>query len=324
MHLVLAHVLQGDGALTCTGFDVIILPSLRSLSITGTLLAQDLDILSHLSFPATTTLQFYSETKTDTAITALSNLLTVHKASRNWELSPSTMFNVELGLCCNVLHITINPEGPRRGRKFLVEFHVVGEWRGTIDQIHDGPATAAIFSALPLDFIASFKTDCNISPSAWATIFGPLPNLKHITAAGSSAVNVLSAITDDFNARFPAALGSNSVSTTRKRKKAKGKGSGRRKIVPMEPMPSSQMIDWEPIFPVLEKITLFNTVFAASSANLLEALRERKGFGTVIKTISFNSDQNIDVGTKEALREVGTALWDGYGLLSSWLRDLYN
>ncbi|TFK63444.1 hypothetical protein BDN72DRAFT_963915, partial [Pluteus cervinus] len=80
--LSLLDVLQQGAILATPNPDVVTLPFLKSLSTKGGSFNQDLDFLSHLSFPADTTLYFQSHAQTGDAVTALSHFLAVNKAIR--------------------------------------------------------------------------------------------------------------------------------------------------------------------------------------------------------------------------------------------------
>ncbi|TFK67959.1 hypothetical protein BDN72DRAFT_842455 [Pluteus cervinus] len=275
--LALSNVLQSDDAVASTDFGVITLPSLKSLSIAGESLTHDLDILSHLSFPSNTTLRLNSKTQTEHAIPALSNFLTVHKAARRLgDFSPAAMFSVSLHYKWNLFDVSIKHKDPKIGDVKLVAFRLIGDWDDSIDKLTDNARTVALFSTLPLSSIVSFKTSIGITASGWINIFGSLPKLKKIFAIGDTGVNLLSAIADDFQTRS-------------------------------QPRSESRLVDWDPIFPVLEDIMLSDMVFPKDTAGIVGALRGRKEVGKGIRTLSFRYVRNVNEGILQGC--VGRILW---------------
>ncbi|TFK65475.1 hypothetical protein BDN72DRAFT_900653, partial [Pluteus cervinus] len=73
--LTLSHTLRPDADPVPPAFDIISLSSLKSLTIEGRSFVQDLDLLSHFSYPSNSKLWFNSDTTTGDALSVLSDFL---------------------------------------------------------------------------------------------------------------------------------------------------------------------------------------------------------------------------------------------------------
>ncbi|TFK60897.1 hypothetical protein BDN72DRAFT_494245 [Pluteus cervinus] len=285
--LTIVKVLPHDTTALSSDHDVIALPYLKSLSISGRSLVQDLDILGHLSFPASTNLFFHSDIQTIDAISALSHFLRVQKAARHPESSPSLSISVDLDCQFNVIRLSINVEGSGPVVD-LIKVKLSGLWYGPL-QMPGTPEVVDLFSLLPLPSLTSFKTNFIFNVKGWATIFGNLPKLKRISASGFHAVNLLSTITQDYKRRLPT--------------------SGTQTV---------QQADWIPIFPQLEKVELSYMTFSeriADRTDLVDALRARRNIGRPIKTFEIRKCENVEGSTQALLCDcVDNLVWDGWNL----------
>ncbi|TFK67938.1 hypothetical protein BDN72DRAFT_960621 [Pluteus cervinus] len=189
--LSLIWVLPNNANTPYTNSDKVTLPNLKSIVIDGHSISQDLNLLSHLSIPKSSTLHFYSIPHTEVPLTGLTSFLKVLKGVR---LPPSPVLN-STKLCWTSSRLVLNtehtesPDAPDPFTEFAL-FRLGG--KGSF-KLSDNLETANIVSSLPS--LTSFKTDCNIHVDAWFNTFGALPTLKSIFASGVYAVNLLSAIT---------------------------------------------------------------------------------------------------------------------------------
>ncbi|TFK63437.1 hypothetical protein BDN72DRAFT_847600 [Pluteus cervinus] len=280
--LTLDNVLQNDIAPVSNRHDVIDLPHLKYLSIIGESLAPDLCLLSHLSFSSNTTLVFGSEAMTEDPVSALSDFLRVQKAARHPDSPPSPSISINLHWISNIVRLSITIDGAEPVVDFL-QFKLIGPRVGPLE-IPDNPTIVALFSSLPLPSLSSFTTSCDIDVGIWANVLGPLPKLERISASGSQAVNMLSAITDDFKGGLPT-TGTQTV----------------------------QPIGWVPIFPQLEEIEVCDTTFPESITDLVGALGTRRDVGKGIKTFTVKECLNVDRATVDQLSScVSNLVWDGW------------
>ncbi|TFK67127.1 hypothetical protein BDN72DRAFT_843438 [Pluteus cervinus] len=312
--LVLTEVLVTGAPLASSNLDTIVLASLASLAIRGGSFAQDLDILSHLSFPANTTLRFYSITPTGEGLPSLSEFLRVHKASRLQESSQPLQASLDLRCSWNLLRLFIHAEcNESESVDSLLTFELVGQWGGMVE-MPDQTETATLFSYLSLPSLTTFSTNCNIGVETWTNIFGPLPKLQHVSASGFRAINLLSAIVADFKARSPpSSERKQKKPNTRGRKKGKGSRSGGKQGSQVASTSNSQAVDWEPIFPQLETLELEKMTFPEPVTDLVAALSARKMVGKEIKSISVLECLNLGDEVLDALDGcVGEISWDGY------------
>ncbi|TFK63448.1 hypothetical protein BDN72DRAFT_847614 [Pluteus cervinus] len=322
--LVLANVLQTGVPPVSSDLDIVSLSALESLSIVGQSFVQDLDTLSHLSFPATTTLQLHSDagTREGQAITALSDFLSVHKTARLQDLSTVSPTNIELQCSSATLRLFISSQRsePTEVIKYL-DFDLVGEWEHLLD-LPDTPDTASLLSSLPMTSITSFLTNCDIGIGTWTNTIGSLPNLQRIEATGTESYNLLSAIVKDFKATCPAVFGNKSRSragTRGRRRKGKGSRGGGRSKAQTQPSSTSDAGSslqstetWDPIFPSLETIMLEETTFPARTTELVAALRARRMADKGIKTLGIAECRGVKESLIGRLQDsVDHVMWDG-------------
>ncbi|TFK63450.1 hypothetical protein BDN72DRAFT_847616, partial [Pluteus cervinus] len=296
--LSLSSVLDRNASAVSSDFNIIILASLKSLSINGPPFIPNLDILSHLSFPANTTLQFHSRVNTAELAVRLSDFLRVHHAARLPESSPTLTNIIKLHDSWFALSLRIMVESTESE---LVNFELTMP-HTRLDsalELSDSPETATLFSYLPLPSVTLFTTNCGIGIGTWTNTFGPLSNLKRISASGTHANNLISAVINDFQTRCPAANKKKNQEKA-KRKRSPGKGSksgGRQKVQSTSNLLSA---DWEPIFPNLETINLEETDFL-NSADFVAALHGRKIAGKNMKLLDIAECRNVDRGVIDAL-----------------------
>ncbi|TFK60891.1 hypothetical protein BDN72DRAFT_850182 [Pluteus cervinus] len=322
--LVLCDVLHIGAGPVSSNVESFALSSLESVSIRGWSFLQDLDILAHLSFPAKTIVDFHSDTQLGDPASALLDFLTVHKSSRQPWTTPPDLHNVTLTCGHSQLRLYMNgePADSSSSRMELLQFEISGPWAGTLE-MSDKPETAAIFAAMPLSSLGSFTTNCNIGINTWANVFGPLPKLKRISAAGNRAVNLLTAITNDFKTRCPADYGKkvqNKTGAKGKKKKGKGGRGGGKQNVRTTAVASTSgssnpgMVVWDPIFPNLQTLDLHEMMFPERTEDLIAALRARKMVQKGITSMVIAECRNMSEGdTLEGLREVvNRVIWDGW------------
>ncbi|TFK66696.1 hypothetical protein BDN72DRAFT_131657 [Pluteus cervinus] len=286
--LTLSHCVLSNNAPVSSNLGAISLPYLKSLVIRGRSFVRDLDILSHLSFPKSATLLFSSCTPTQGAA-ALSDFFGINHAARSQGSSPSLQSNVCLQLWPSVFMLQIYAEcaEPAHVTKFL-DLELSGHWEHALEPSNN-PQVTALFSSSPLSSITSFRTSCLLNVETWTNIFGSLPHLKHILAAGSRAVNLLSALVDDIKGKIQSGDEDRQISST-----------------------SSQLMGYVPIFPRLEMIELEAMIFAKNLSPLFDTLRARKSAGMGIKTIEIRVCRNMNQRTYESLRDlVDDVVWDG-------------
>ncbi|TFK65477.1 hypothetical protein BDN72DRAFT_860591 [Pluteus cervinus] len=314
--LVVSEVLATGAPLASSSIDsdTIILASLTSLSIRGGSLIQDLDILSHLSFPANTTLRFSSVTQTGESVTSLSDFLRVYNSSHLQESSQPSQVNMDLHCARNFLKLSIQTKYAEPGlMDSSLVFELIGRWGGTLE-MPDQIETATLFSYLPLSSLTTFTTNCNIGVNTWITVFGTLPKLRDISVSGSRAVNVLCAIVADLMARCVGPLERMPRpprNTTQGRMKW-NRGGGRQNSQRASTS-NSQAVDWVPIFPQLETLELQDMAFPEYTENVITALCARKVVGKGLHYIGITECRNLD---KDVLRELGRCVcgisWDGH------------
>ncbi|TFK65473.1 hypothetical protein BDN72DRAFT_845535 [Pluteus cervinus] len=321
--LKLSDVLEEGTPSVSSPLDVVTLPSLESIYVKGRSFIQDLDIVSHLSFPETSTLQFYSvtETGTDVAI-AFANFLNVLKAARQ-QSSPSLQTSAplsHLALECSwhklTLDITVNSSEMGDTTDFLkLQLDATGLWPRHL-AIPDTSEIASLLPTLPISTLSSFSTDCDIGVETWANVFGPLPSLYHISASGPLSVNILSAIINDFKALSEVVdrkHAEDQAKKSTKGKKKKGKGTRRgkgKKQAEVDSTPDSELVvDWDLIFPELGALDLHNATFPKSAEDLVKALQTRKSVDKGIKLGIYGC--KISEEMIEALDEaVPSLMWD--------------
>ncbi|TFK67135.1 hypothetical protein BDN72DRAFT_843445, partial [Pluteus cervinus] len=302
--LTLLDVLCHGAALAPSSICTIALPSLKSLSIEGHSFVQDLDILSHLSFPADSTLRFQSSSDTRGALTVLTDFLNAHKAASRQTsgstITPSTA-PLDLTLECSSkeLRLYLITKGSRslRGRN-LIKFEVGGAWTSTLEI----PNAPDIFSYLPLSDLASFRTNFNFDARAWTSVFGHLPKLEHISAIGNHAVNLLSVLIAGFDAEC--------LSGREKEKRRGTGGAGRGQLAQIAPTSNTQRGNL--VFPALNYLSLEKVAFPERRESLIPALlaRKRAGKGLSILKISRCPDFEDII---ERLQDVaGYVSWDGW------------
>ncbi|TFK63436.1 hypothetical protein BDN72DRAFT_847599 [Pluteus cervinus] len=300
--LVLSDVLHKNAAPLSSNFDTITLPHLGKLSIKGGSFVEDLDFLSHLSFPTNTTLQLYSETQASTEgmAAALLNFMSVYNAARCQQSFPY-LLNLSLD-DWNTLELTIRAECTERAHNpalpVFVDLRIYGWLRASL-QLSDTPETTALLSSLPLPFLASFSTSCNLDAKVWANGFGHLPNLKHISVARAPALNFLSAMVDDPTIAISAPLETKNMQAMRKGAK-RSTGGGVQLSTPQVP-----------IFPELETIELRRVVLPRNTTNLVNVLLARKSVGKGIKFFELRECLTVDGWTQDALLGcVDRVIWD--------------
>ncbi|TFK65490.1 hypothetical protein BDN72DRAFT_196076 [Pluteus cervinus] len=170
----------------------------------------------------------------------------------------------------------------------LLKFDLMDPWVETVD-FSGTQATVDVFSYLPLTALTSFYTNCDLGlgASTWTTVFGSLPELKHISAVGKDAEYLLDAIVNDFEHRYP---------------------------IRADVAFRSLLVDWDPIFPALETLDLDGGDLPQPIEDLVLALNARKWAGRAIKHLGVTSLRPGEMYLLEALKDVGVVLrndnWD--------------
>ncbi|TFK63443.1 hypothetical protein BDN72DRAFT_847610 [Pluteus cervinus] len=255
------------------------LPSLKSLSIIGQSFKDDLNLLSHLSIPANSTLLFHSDIRTGIWATPLSQFLSGSMSARQ-QLSTVLVDSISFQYLSGVVKLDINAGCTKTGYVAdLLKFELTDPWAGTIHP-SGTRATADLFSYLPLSALTSFYTNCNLGfgASTWTTVFGSLPKLTHISTVGNDAASLLCAIISDFKYGCP----------------IKGEVAFR-----------SLLVDWDPIFPMLERVDLDGEDLPDPIEDLVLALNARKWAGRAIKYLGVVWLKPGERYMLEALKDVG-------------------
>ncbi|TFK67955.1 hypothetical protein BDN72DRAFT_879332 [Pluteus cervinus] len=269
---------------------VVELPSVKVLSIYGSCYAQDLDLLSRLSFPPTTILLFSSGYPFHhrSPIAAVSDFLQVHASARLY-FGAFTPTKVELMTFFGRLKLNLMYD-----QKTLCAFKLDsgGDTRYQRHEITSGPDLDEILSYLSFPTLSYFSTSCYVVPSAWPGISSRLPGLKHLSIEGICRLEVetlFETLIDDSQTR---SLGS-----------------------------------WTPIFPSLRTLHLQDiAVDDKFKENLVQALRDRKEAGSGLEKIGVDGCDRIEdafldsLGVVEGLTATRCVCDD----LSEDERDLYN
>ncbi|TFK60887.1 hypothetical protein BDN72DRAFT_965468 [Pluteus cervinus] len=271
-----------------SGLCITALPSLESLSIRGQSFNDGLSLLSHLSIPANSTLLFHSDIRPVIDATPLLQFLSVNKSARQ-PLSTVLVDTIDLQCRSRVVKLDMNTGCTKAGYVAdLLKFELTDPWAGTMD-FSGFQATADLLSYLPLTHLTSFHTNCKLGlgASTWTTVFGSLPELKHISVVGKDAASLLCAIVNDFKHRYP---------------------------IKAEVALRSLLVNWDPIFPALERVDSDGGDLPKPVEDLLLALSARKGAGRAIKYIGVVWLKPGEMYLLEALKDVGVVLrndnWD--------------
>ncbi|TFK60890.1 hypothetical protein BDN72DRAFT_850181 [Pluteus cervinus] len=307
--LTLSGVDLNDAVPPSPNLEVVTLSSLESLCICGKSLNQQLHILSHLYIPANSSLHFYSETKTGDAFAALFDFLSANKAARQ-PSSTIIVEHIELLFDQRIRKLDLRVHRTKPGiRADFLEFVLLGPWGRTSQSLEmlDTPEVAILFSYLPLAALSSFRTNCTLGVGIWSSVFGTLPGLKHISGSGDGAVNVLSAIVNDFKTSCSPVHGEYGPQDDNNANAAvEWKGTE----TPSTPNPLP--VVWSPLFPKLEGIHLYRTNFPQSRDDLVTVLRARKEVERGIKEIDIQRCPNVDKALLESLDGVVNVTWDGW------------
>ncbi|TFK67962.1 hypothetical protein BDN72DRAFT_898555 [Pluteus cervinus] len=179
---------------------IVELPSLRLLSFYGLYYIQDLDFLSHLSFPSTTTLLFASGYPDHhrSPIAALSDFLKVHASVRqNFEQFTPT--KVILNTLYGRLKLDLMNDN-----KTLCAFKLDSRPTRERHQLQCGPDLDELLSYLSFPSITHLSTSFYVAPSAWPVISPIFPELNQLSVEGMSpneVATILSAIIEDFQTK---------------------------------------------------------------------------------------------------------------------------
>ncbi|TFK63440.1 hypothetical protein BDN72DRAFT_847604 [Pluteus cervinus] len=297
-------VLRDDATLASSDFHVVSLPYLASLSILGSSSIQDFDLISHLSFPATTALQLSTDTRSEDPIATLSDFLGVYNSARRPEpadSSPNILRSADLQCGSHDLKLLIRTriEGSElESVTNLLEFKLLGpgQWTSPLE-ISYNPGTVTLLSALHLSTLTSFTTNCDIDVETWTNVFGTLRKLKHISVCEVYSFSVLSAIMYDFQRYMIHIEKSNKIPSR----------------PPSENPSASTLYDWTPIFPQVEHIEVEETDFPDNILHLMDALRARKIAGKGIKKLGITTCGNVNRAKLVNLEDsVDDIVWDGW------------
>ncbi|TFK64884.1 hypothetical protein BDN72DRAFT_846212 [Pluteus cervinus] len=311
--LKLVNVLESGIPGISTDIDRATLSSLEFLQIKGTSFPQDLDILSHISFPINTALQFSSETEAGGAIALLLDFLNVHKSSRQ-QSSTVVVDLIDLQYVYHLLMLDINSKHSDAGYVVgLVKFDVSGPWLNETVTVSNTASLLSSFDLKSLTYLGIMN--CRLPTETWTDLFGSLPKLNLVTTTGPSGITFLSSIINDHIAKCVTQPKPQATTST-KGKKRKGKGAGG-KLNPQVASTSTsvpQAVDWVPIFPSLETIQVTEMVFINTFVeDLLAAFHARKEIEKEIKKFVMSECENVDQGVVGMLREVvGHVEWDGW------------
>ncbi|TFK65488.1 hypothetical protein BDN72DRAFT_195999 [Pluteus cervinus] len=302
--LTLVHVLLEDAIPVSSDFDIVALSSLESLSIRGRSFKQDLNILSHLSIPADSTLHFHSDTRAAEAviIPALLEFLRINKAAR--QPSSSHVFVDRIDLQCTWHKLTLDMTSESYG-VHLVKLVLLASLRSSLE-FPDTPETTELFSYLPLAALRSFHTDCALDTGIWASVLGRLPELKHISATGDPAINLLSAIAEDALSYDETSQTTNKANG-REKEEEEGRSHGAGGSDSRD-----QSVAWDPIFTKLEILEFHDVNFFDRPEDFVAALRARKMADKGIKNIRFMGcgGRRKILDTFEGVVDV---VWDEHG-----------
>ncbi|TFK67944.1 hypothetical protein BDN72DRAFT_842438 [Pluteus cervinus] len=239
--------------------EVVELPSLRLLSIHGFCYAQDLDLLSCLSFPSTTTVLFSSgyPFHHPSPITAVSDLLKIH-ASARLDFGAFTPTKIELMTFCGRLKLNLVDD-----RKTLCAFKLDSDGEDTRYERHEISPDPDLDEMLPyLSFptITHFSTSWDVIPSAWPIISSALPRVKTLSVEGMCRPEVATIFKTLIN------------------------DSQTRSSSP-----------WMPIFPRLQTLHLQDiTIDDECKEQLVRVLQDRKGVGSGLEKIGVDGCDQID------------------------------
>ncbi|TFK67960.1 hypothetical protein BDN72DRAFT_960636 [Pluteus cervinus] len=257
--LQLSTTFQPANVGTALEIGTVNLPSLALLSLHGSPYTQDLDFLSHLSFPSTTTLLFASghPFHYTTPIAAVVEFLQVYSSARlpGGTFIPS---KVDLFTLYGRLKLDIHC---RNKILCALKFDSEDGQGGDRHEIQPHPDVHQMFSCLTFSTITKFSTNCLIETAVWPIMSSSFPALDFISVKGEGEeASIFKAIIQDY--RDPTFL------------------------------PSDL---WAPIFPRLRTLFLERVHFDddCQKPELLMALRVRKDFSSGLEYIDFTECYGI-------------------------------
>ncbi|TFK67953.1 hypothetical protein BDN72DRAFT_842444 [Pluteus cervinus] len=241
---------------------VVKLPSLEFFSFYGLCYDQDLDFLSHFSFPSTTLLLFSSgyPFRQNTSYAAVADFLKVYASARQDSVVPKPTV-IELRSEYARLKLNI-----RVGHRILCGLKLNSAGGDGDDQhsVPDDPSVTEMFSHLSYPTVTEFFTACYIDPLVWPIISSSLPALKHISIEElyiqyeEDTVPIFEAIIDNYQDK-----------------------------------PSSPSF-WTPIFPRLRFLSLKKVAFSEiCQTSLVKALRGRQKASSGLETLKIDHCRGV-------------------------------
>ncbi|TFK67951.1 hypothetical protein BDN72DRAFT_960627 [Pluteus cervinus] len=184
---------------------VVSLPSLAFFSFYGLCFAQDLDFLSHLSFPSSTILLFASgyPYHYDSPYAAVTDFLNIYLPLRQGSTNPT---KIDLLSECARLRLNFWD-----GDKMLCGLKLDSEGGSGGDRhwVPDDPDVTEMFSLLSFSSVIEFSTSCYIVPALWPAVSSTFPALKYISIEElhfeehGEVAPILTAIIDDYQSKPP-------------------------------------------------------------------------------------------------------------------------
>ncbi|TFK67932.1 hypothetical protein BDN72DRAFT_68156 [Pluteus cervinus] len=153
---------------------VVVMSSLKLLSIYGGCYIKDLDFLSHLSYPSTTTLLFSSASPVHhrSPIAAITDFLKINASTRQ-DFGAFTPTKIEFMLFYRRLKLNLMDN-----HKTLCALKL-GKYSHRLD-VSCTPDLDRLLPYLSFPTITHFSMGCYTTPSAWPVISSHFPGLKHL------------------------------------------------------------------------------------------------------------------------------------------------
>ncbi|TFK64412.1 hypothetical protein BDN72DRAFT_846620 [Pluteus cervinus] len=158
---------------------IVHLPSLRFLSMNGSCFVQDLDFLSHLSFPSTTIVFLSSgyPYHHSNLFAGVSNFLKVHAKARQ-DFNKLVPTEIELETRCG--RVKLNLRDDANTVLCALKLDSENDEGGLGLRVPDDTNTLEMFSHLFFPTVTTFTTNCYIASSVWPIISLSFPEVKHI------------------------------------------------------------------------------------------------------------------------------------------------
>ncbi|TFK65479.1 hypothetical protein BDN72DRAFT_962493 [Pluteus cervinus] len=292
--LGLSEVLEPTTSPVSANITTVALPTLRSLLIRGQPLNQYLEIISLLSFPRDSTIDFRSMTGSPRVLPSLLDFLRVNHARWSTPLSTPLVETMDLDSSWGTLQLSLNPNSNAPGYVAdLMKLELRGEWGEDLG-VANNTTIISCFSYLPLSSLTSLTSNWPFDTKSWANPFGALPNLKSISVKGQESLDIIEAIVGDLGAYL-------------KTKKQKGTP------VASSSGSSAEPLVYDPIFPKLEELHFAGPTFCPwLSDNFVTALRVRKEKGKGLSLLEVKRCEFTSRRVMAELSEVLEVKWDGF------------